>query len=150
MVFLIKHFFFYRHINPVDESRFFPPHFYFFVVWFSFEAQLFREVNGIWKAVTLAKNAEFSNIKSKESSSYCCLGTEGSCGIWVTPRAKKPPPNLKQFKEITSTSRRKQNKSIKSSASAYCVMLQSSFVCFTTQFGYRTSVHCKHKQHGKG
>lgn len=38
----------------------------------------------------------------------------------------------------------------KSSASAYCVMLQSSFVCFTTQFGYRTSVHCKHKQHGKG
>lgn len=42
--FLIRYFFLYRHINPVDESRFFflpPPRFFvlFYLVWFSLEAQ---------------------------------------------------------------------------------------------------------------
>lgn len=75
----------------------------------------------------------------------------------TTPGASGHLSPLCWLPHVSKHQKRKQflnryfhNETTQSSASAYCVMLQSSFVCFTTQFGYRTSVHCKHKQHGKG
>lgn len=145
--FLIKWsiFLLYRHVNPVDESVFFffPVSFLFFLN--SVIQRSLQELEGCHLKNRMLSSAIYKGIQYLLlSRNIRVIRNLGNFCVRGLPHLSKRQKwsSLKKYLHKEETT--------KSSASAYCVMLQSSFVCFTTQFGYRTSVHCKHKQHGKG